>query len=460
MKTIKTNIIPTSPTYVEIEAPKELDLKAICIFAATGFFLDTDTYFQHKKALSPASIHTFDAAHKLIDSKPWFQWHYTPRDITFNEALEEFSILFEQIMEEQTRGKQVILPLSGGLDGRTQAVALQKNTNVFSYSYAFKNGYPEHKIAKRIAKKVGFKFESFEVKEGYLWDCIDELANINQCYSDFTHPRQMAFVEDLKNKGDVFSLGHWGDVLFDSMNLPQLTAKEEADVILKKIIKKGGLELATSLWQSFGLEGTFKCYLEERILKLVTTIQIKDTNAKLRAFKSKYWAPRWTSINLSIFETLAPIELPYYDDRMCEFICTIPEEFLKDRKLQIAYIKKKAPKLAKIVWQEKKPFNLNTYQWNRPPYNLPYRVLWKLNRALNKILGNPLIQRNWELQFIGKENDAQLKKWLFKSDLGSLIPNEIIQQFYTNFKEKDTVNYAHPVSMLLTLAVFNKKFNK
>ena len=150
MKTITTNIIPTSPTYVEIEAPKELDLKAICVFAAIGFFLDTDTYWKNKKALSPASIHTFDAAHKLIDSKPWFQWHYTPRDITFNEALEEFGNLFEQIMEEQTRDKQVILPLSGGLDSRTQAVAIQKNPNVFSYSYAFKNGYPENKIAKKL----------------------------------------------------------------------------------------------------------------------------------------------------------------------------------------------------------------------------------------------------------------------------------------------------------------------
>ena len=75
------------------------------------------------------------------------------------------------------------------------------------------------------------------------------------------------------------------------------------------------------------------------------------------------------------------------------------------------------------------------------------------------MLGKPYISRNWELQFLGKENDKHLKKWLFESGLEDLVPSAIIQQFYTDFKEKDAVKYSHSVSMLLTLALFNKKFN-
>ena len=152
-KNMKTNIIPKSPTIVTTHGAHELDLKAICAFVATGFFLDADTYWQHKKVLAPASIHTFDNSNKLTDSKPWFQWHYSPRDITFKQALDEFEILFEQIMLEQTKGKAVILPLSGGLDSRTQAVALKNHPQVHAFSYAFRNGYPEHIIAQQIAKK-------------------------------------------------------------------------------------------------------------------------------------------------------------------------------------------------------------------------------------------------------------------------------------------------------------------
>ncbi|WP_282134455.1 hypothetical protein [Seonamhaeicola maritimus] len=50
-------------------------------------------------------------------------------------------------------------------------------------------------------------------------------------------------------------------------------------------------------------------------------------------------------------------------------------------------------------------------------------------------------------------------RWLFESKLKDLIPLDIIQQFYDNFKEKDGIKYSHPVSMMLTLALFQEKFN-
>lgn len=459
MKTINTSIIPKSSSFINVDVSKELDLEAICCFVATGFFLDTDTYFKHQKVLRPGSIHKINGANELISSVPYFKWHHTPRDITFEEALDEFTALFETIVEEQTTARSVILPLSGGLDSRTQAVALRDHPNVKAYSYQFKGGYPENVIGKRIAKALKFPFNSFKVSSGYLWDCIEELAEINGCYSEFTHPRQMAFIDKYAGMGDVFSLGHLGDLLFDTMHLPQLGLQEEVDVICDKFIKKGGLELATILWKSWGLEGDFESYFNGRIRVLLEQIEIKDTNAKLRAFKSMYSVTRWSSNNLSIFEKVAPIELPYYDNRMCEFICTLPEKYLANRKLQIAYIKRNAPKLASITWHEQKPFHLNNFHLNKWPYNFPYRVVDKLRREVNARMGRPHISRNWELQFLGKENDTHLQGWLFDSGLDQLIDVSVTQKMYDLFKTKDAVWYSHPVSMLLTLAVFHKKFN-
>jgi len=123
------------------------------------------------------------------------------------------------------------------------------------------------------------------------------------------------------------------------------------------------------------------------------------------------------------------------------------------------YIKQNAPDLAKITWQEKKPFNLNNFNLNKTPYNLPYRITNKLKREFNGFIGNPYISRNWELQFVGNENDAQLKKWLFESKLEGMVSKEVVQKIYDNFKEHDAVKYSHPVSMLLTLALFQEKFN-
>jgi hypothetical protein len=454
---IKTPIIPSHQQFAEVHAPHELDKKAICIFAATGFFLDTDTYWKNKKVLPAASENTLDENGFLIESKPWFQWHYCPRDISFETALEEFTALFEQIISEQHKDSNVILPLSGGLDSRTQAVALAKlKKPVTAYSYSFKGGFSESWIGRKIAKACGFDFKEFTIEPGYLWPKLEELASINQCYSDFTHPRQMAVLDEFKKMEGVFSLGHWGDVLFDR-GAPVGTRDEDLlDIIIKKIVKKGGMELATALWQEWELEGDFESYFRERIASLLNKIEITNPSAKLRAFKSLYWAPRWTSVNLSVFEAAHPIRLPYYDDRMCKFICTIPEECLADRKLQIAYIKQQNPALAKITWQDHRPYNLYTFEKNKSPHNLPYRIGNKLKREVRGKMGRPYIQRNWELQFLGMENDEKLQQWLFKENLHPFLSKPLMARFYNNFKAVDAVKYSHPLSMLLTLAVWKR----
>ena len=450
---IKTPIIPQKQTFTKIDAKHELNLEAICVFTAIGFFLGQDSYWKNEKVLSPASKHTFDTSGRLTNSESWFKWHYTPRDITFNQALEEFSVLFETIIKEQTDNKKVILPLSGGLDSRTQAVALKNwKADVFAYSYEFENGYPETKIAKQIANTCGFEFKKFKIPKGYLWNVIDELSELNQCYSDFTAPRQMAIENEFASMGDIFSLGHWGDILFDSFNLPEFSEADQVDILVNKLFKKGGLELAARLWDAWNLSGSFEDYFRERINSLLHQIKIEDTNAKLRAFKSLYWAPRWTSVNLSVFEEVRPISLPYYDNKMCEFICTVPEKYLSGRQIQIEYIKMRMPELAKITWQAQRPFNLYNYRYNKMPFNLPYRIYNKLKRVLNP---KPFIQRNWELQFLGVENEKELKKRLFDNpDFEQLVSPEITKHFYDMFQNEDVVYYSHPVSMLLTLSLF------
>ena len=456
MTFIKTNIIPSKTTY--IGEKKTLNYKAICVFAATGFFLDEDTYFNELIALKPGFEYELTSDFKkVISKKQYFKWHYSPIDRPLDQIVEEFANLFESIINEQVGNEQVILPLSGGLDSRTQAVALRHlDKKVSSYSYSFLGGHDETLYAKKIAKSCNFPFQSWKVPNGYLWDKIEELAEINQCYSEFTHPRQMAFIDEYSKLGSVFSLGHWGDVLFDDMAVDDnLPFERQVAILSKKIVKKGGFELANKLWDSWNLEGNFTDYFIERISTLLKEIDISTSaNCQIRAFKSLYWAPRWTNTNLSVFESVSPISLPYFDNRMCEFICTIPEKYLARRQIQIEYIKLRMPEIAKITWQNHRPFNLYNYQFNKFPFNLPFRIVDKIKREL---LSKNNIQRNWELQFIGPDNEEHLQKYLFENDnFVKLIQNELVREFYYNFQKEDSVRYSHPISMLLTLSLFSK----
>ncbi len=459
MAKIKTDIIPSKTTFVGER--KTINKKAICIFAATGFFLDQDTYYNELQVLKPGFNYEIDPVkNEVVSESSYFNWHYTPIERPLSQIVKEFGHLFETIIKEQVAGKKVIVPLSGGIDSRTQAVAMSYlNISTHSYSYAFDGGHNETDYGKKIANLCEFPFEELKVSKSYLWDTIDRLARINECYSEFTHPRQMAFIDEYSNWGGVFSLGHWGDVLFDDMGVPEdLPLNEQVNVIIKKIVKKGGMSLTKSLWKSWEIEGDFENYIIERISHLLKGINIKNSaNAQIRAFKSVYWAPRWTSVNLSVFEEVRDISLPYYDNRMCEFICSVPEKFLSGRQIQIEYIKMRMPAMAKITWEEQRPFNLYNYHLNKTPWNLPYRIINKLKRTINPHL---FVQRNWELQFLGKENELQLKKRLFNNKFSQWIPSEITKQYYKLFKEEDAVFYSHSVSMLLTLSLFTEIFSK
>jgi hypothetical protein len=457
MSIIKTPILPTHSQYVKVDAPHEIDHKALCIFAATSYFLGTDTYWKDQKALPPGTINTIDERGYWIDSKPWFQWYYNPRNISFDRAVEEFTKLFHTICAEQAANKKVLLPISGGLDSRTQAVAyFQLNNPVLSYSYSFKSGYKETAIAKKIARELDFEFRDFTIPEGYLWDKVDELAALLQYGTEFTHPRQMAVIDELRKMEGVFTLGHWGDVLFDSVAPQDLTEENYMDWILKKIVVKGGRELAEALWETWELQGEFMDYLQSRIREIWGSIQIDNMQAKARAYLSLTRAVRWTNLGFAIFEAANPIAAPYYDTRMAEFICSLPEDYLADRKIQIAYLKNQSPQVAKITWQAQKPYNLYNYHKNKPPHNLPFRVMDKLKRLVNEKMGKPFVQRNWELQFLGLENDEKLQERLFGENLHPFLSKPLIARFYNNFKAVDAVKYSHPLSMLLTLCVWSQ----
>lgn len=272
---LKIPVIPIKQTFNGVAG--EFDLEAICVFTAIGFFLDQGTYHKGLRVLKPGHHYQWDLDSKIIPKgTPWFKWNHEPRDLSLKQWVYEFAELFETIISEQVGEQKVILPLSGGLDSRTQAAALKKlGKEVHTYGYSFEGGHDETDYGQRIAKACGFPFEKWEVPPGYLWNCIEQLGYINGCYSEFTHPRQMAFIDRYAELGDVFSLGHWGDVLFDDMGVPDdLPLEQQIQVVLKKIVKKGGMELADALWCSWGLAGNFSDYLYERIKQLLSNIDI------------------------------------------------------------------------------------------------------------------------------------------------------------------------------------------
>src|SRR5690554_6237380 len=96
---VTTPIIPIKQQF--IGTPKTLNYEAICVFMATGFFLDKDTYYKEQQVLRPARQYELDTNTQTIQSEtPYFKWHHTPVERSFNALVDEFASLFETIIKE------------------------------------------------------------------------------------------------------------------------------------------------------------------------------------------------------------------------------------------------------------------------------------------------------------------------------------------------------------------------
>ncbi len=427
----------------------DIDLYSIAEWIACGFFLGDNNFTKQKYRKE-----------EYYSCKA--NWYYEPRNISFNDAVEEFTQIFETLILNNIKSKKIILPLSGGLDSRTIASALRTTNNIVTYSYEFLGGVKETKYSRRISEEMGWPFHHYLIPKGYLWEKIEELSDTNLCQSDFTHPRQMAVIHHISKLGDIIFSGQWGDVLFD---LPKLSKKDNLDTqakfLFQKIVKPGGLRLSNKLWEEWGFTGKFEEILYNRIKDLLLEINIDNPSRRVQAFKSIHWAHRWANPNLNIFSSNCELFAPYYENAMCEFICSIPNNYLCDRKIQIKYLQNTSPRLAKIPWQE---YDLNLYNYKYfNNFYFPRRIYRFLLRSFNeKILKKPsIIQRNWELQFLGSENRKYLEYWLFeKKNLNNIIPPELVNNFYQKFLTENQIIFSHPISMLLTLSLWSEKFWK
>lgn len=466
-KNIYSPIIPVNQVFYNQESAEvvnwnnnlkdlEIDWKALTVFCALGFMLDDQTFYKNIKTCRPATKYKLNN-NTILSSEQYWKWNYNPKDRKFSDILDEFTIILENIIKSETKNKSILLPISGGLDSRTLFVPVKERKDLTLSSYEFENGFHESDTSIKLSNQYKIPLYVKTIPKGYLWNKLDQIHKLNNCFTDFTHPRQVAAINDWIGLGDSVLLGHWGDVLFDKQaDSKNISYNEQVIQLKKKIIKPSGIELATDLWEYWGLEGSFESYITNRLDKLYGDIDIDHPSARMRAFKSLYWAPRWTSINLSIFNKAGEIVLPYYSDEMCKFICGVSEDFLAGRKIQIEYIKQNCAELASLPWQKYYPLNLFQYHWFDNPVYFPVRAMRKIKRIMmQKMHQTPdLITRNWELQFLGGKNELHLRENLLNSDrINEIIPKSIIKKYLEKFRI-NPVKYSHPVSMLLTIAVF------
>jgi hypothetical protein len=430
-----------------------LDWPAIASFFACGFFMDDQTYFTDVQALLPSSIYSVSEQGELRERRRYWAFHHTPdAKRTYDETVTVYDHLLRQAVRRASAHGRVIVPLSGGLDSRSLAAMLRRGTPAYSYGYTPDSA--ETWIAGQIAQARGLDFTA-HVIEPYLFDRMDEIVGTLHGGQDVTQARQMSVNGWVRERADAVLTGLWGDVWCDQMGLADglHVGGDVAGHTLKKFQKRGRAWLLDHVSGPQVRRASAEADLNAHILTGLDEFKhIDDPDFRVKAYKTTRWAFRWSNSSLRGFGGPgygATPRVPYYDVDLIDFFCTVPTAFVRDRRLQIDHLKRFAPDLARIRWQQADA-NLYLARYGRW-LGLPRRTARKISRGIRR---SPPIQRNWEVQLA--RDPARLRAFLTESSMPVPVERDALNGLLHDFLTQPDAANGYTVSMLVTFAAWLK----
>ena len=457
----RTAIGTFMPAVAAAAGRRELDWEGLASFFGFGFFAADHTHLRGVRILRPATHYHFDGRGRLLVEEPYWQWRHEPDTVlSYDDAVDEFAALFEMVMTGLTAGRRVAVPISGGLDSRSTVAALDETAagRLWAYSYGYGEKSVETAIAGQVAAARGLPFDALTIGP-YLFDRLPDVLAATEGFEDVTQCRQAAVTEVIGHHADYLIAAHLGDLYLDDMGLSDrpagsLSEDEMVDAALKKVRKGGSAWLLDNLCAPrLGADpaATGRALVAAEMTRLSA---IAEPDFRIKAFKVDQWCARWTTVALRVFQAAAFPRLPFYDTRLADFFLTVPTAYVAGRRLQIDYLRRYAPDLARVPWQAtgrdlfhgSRGHEGNGHGWGRRAAGLARRLV-----------GGRAPERNWEVQFAGPTGRAGLAHWLTRPGLAlhEFVAPRAIAELLANF-ERDpyTDKRGYTVSMLLTFSAW------
>lgn len=418
----RTAVGTYSPAVAAAAARPELDWEGLTSFFSMGFFLADRTHLKDVRQQRPATHLVLDGNGRRISEQRYWHWHYEPdRARSYEDTVAEFAMRFEAVMAEQTAAGLMSLPISGGLDSRSTVAALtgpgRSTERLRAYTYGYAPDSVEIEIGRQIARARELPFQAFVI-EPYLWQRLPFLVETVEGFAEVTVTRQTAVVDRLAALSNAHVAAHWGDVYLDDMGLVNdgAEALDDRAVMhhaLHKVRRPGRFWLLDNICrQQTG--GQSPDDLLETLFapEFAAYDHIEDPDFRVKAFKTDFWSARWTMTGLRVFQAAAIPRLPFYDTRLTDWFLSVPSDFVAGRRLQIEYLRRFAPDLARIPWQQS---GRDLFQTGTPD---PFAVVGRARRKARRMLiGKQILERNFEVQFLNPRGQAGLQTWLLEPGL-------------------------------------------
>ncbi len=342
---------------------RSLQNEAIAEFMRFQRLLGQKTFFKNITALPPATILTYHYQTATYQMQCYWnigQIAFLPKNITFNEAVEEGGRLFRQSVEKRVKNSERTgVYLSGGLDSRAILGFIPPSAGqVHTFTFG-QPGCQDEYYARQIAQTAGACHHFDPYTDGHwIKEFFDLHLELTEGFHPWIHMHGIKMLKEARQHVDV-NLSGLGDFLWrpQSRFRPLYLVKAPDDIAFNAIL----FDLYNQKYSWPGLTYPEERYLYhesflpqvkdlafESFVKEVTLLSNLPSQIRAASFNLLNHFTRHLLWSAVFGRSHIEYRFPYCDLPLLSFCYGLPIELAGDRALQRAIIIKELPRLASI----------------------------------------------------------------------------------------------------------------
>lgn len=346
---------------------QKIDSYRCAQYSMLGFVPEKYTLFQNLYEIEAGCY--IKSAGGSVKQTEYYSYRHGNYIKSRQEALNKLETVYDRVFKrvaESLKGRQIVLPLSGGQDSRLIAHMLHKYgyRNVLCYSYG-KAGNAETAVSKEVARRLGYKWTFIEYSDAFL----EEFKEGGQLYQDILflssyscqpHLQDYFAVYELKRKGllsdnCVFMPGHSGDFVAGS-HIPATimyhkgnSVRAAADEIAERYY---GLR---TVWPEGLDRSVIQLEMRKEFISMANGKSDRETAADLLEWWD--WKERQCKLivnSVRVYELFGySWAIPLWDNEIMEFWRRIPIKMRYTRSLYFEYACNQMPQFRDYLARER-----------------------------------------------------------------------------------------------------------
>ncbi|WP_261597905.1 asparagine synthetase B family protein [Methanoculleus formosensis] len=307
-------------------------------FLVTGYVTGPDTLFDGISQILAGEYLVYNKRDGALATHFYHRfWHGNYFSDSDEELLDQLDEVFVRVFErliESTKGRQIVVPLSGGLDSRIIVAMLKRLgvEGVICFTYG-KKGNREAEISRQVAEALGYQWHFVEYTNEKWYACA--YADDMKAYYSYAgnlvsipHIQDYLAVKELKGEGKipenvVFVPGHSGDMLAGSW-IPQDYDQPQAYTFEKFL--EDSLKKHYRLWKWD--EAELGSLFEGKIGKSVEDISVHNNEScanVIELFNFNERQAKFIVNSVRVYEFFGfQWRIPLWDAELIDFFLRVP----------------------------------------------------------------------------------------------------------------------------------------